>query len=58
MVIKNNYLTDEKIISLLAINNASAWEYVYNRYVLMMYGEVLRMTDNKTATENFLVKAL
>ncbi len=42
---------------MLVRNKATTWAQVYDNYAPMMYGIILKMTDDKTLSENILVAA-
>ncbi|MEO6231352.1 MAG: hypothetical protein ABJB11_05130 [Ferruginibacter sp.] len=50
-----NTYDDDKIILLLNEGNKDAWEYVYDKYSMPIYGKLLRMTSSKELAEEVLV---
>lgn len=50
-----NTYNDDKIILLLNQGNKDAWEYVYDKYSMPIYGKLLRMTLSNELAEEILV---
>lgn len=51
--------SDLQIISMLKVNNLSAWEHLYDNYAASMYGLVCTLTDDKAlAAEIFMAAFL
>lgn len=46
---------DDTIILLLTQGNKDAWEYVYDKYSMSLYGKLLKMTSSKEMAEEILI---
>ena len=57
MIVKNDIKSDVEIISMLRQGNRSAWEHLYNKYAAVMYGAILRFTDDQDLAEEILVES-
>lgn len=51
MLLNKKHLSSTGVISMVVHNNESIWEYVHHKYAPMMYGIILKMTDDKTIAE-------
>ncbi|MBA3704856.1 MAG: hypothetical protein H0W84_02835 [Bacteroidetes bacterium] len=54
MILSVHPISDSTIVSMLAENNSSAWEQLYDKHAPVMYGAVFKMVkDEKMAKEIF-----
>ncbi len=51
MILTSTYISDTTIVSMLAKNNLSAWEHLYDKYAPMMYGAIFKITGNAPMAE-------
>ncbi len=53
----NNHQIDAALIPLFAKNDPSVWEHIYDNYAPMMYGTILKLTQNEILAEELLEQA-
>lgn len=54
---RQKLISDAEIITMLEQNNLLAWEYLYDNYAPIMYGAILRVTDNEKLAEEILIQS-
>ena len=57
MTLNTDFKSDVEIMSMLREGKQSAWEYLYNKYAAMMYGAIMRFTDDEEMAEEILVES-
>lgn len=57
MTVNNDIKSDVEIMSMLRQGKRSAWEYLYNKYAAVMYGAIMRFTDDEELAEEILVES-
>lgn len=53
----NNHQLDAALIPMFAKNDPSVWEHIYDNYAPMMYGTILKLTQNETLAGELLEQA-
>ena len=56
MLTEQSLISDTELISMIEENNHSAWEYLYKKYNEVIYGAILRLTDNETIAKEILTQ--
>ena len=57
MLPSNNHQLDTELIPLFAQNDPSVWEHVYDNYAPLMYGTILKLTEDEAIAAELLEQA-
>lgn len=57
MTVSKTIISDADILMLIEQDNNKGWEYLYDKYAAMMYGAILRVTDNTVLADKILVRS-
>ena len=53
----NHTVSNAEILLLIAQNNDSGWSHLYDKYAPIMYGVILKVTDNDNIANEILIRA-
>ena len=57
MLPSNNHQLDAELIPLFAQNDPSVWEHLYDEYAPLMYGTILKLTEDEAIAAELLEQA-
>jgi len=57
MPLQSEILSGNQIVVVLQENNPLAWEHLYDKYALAMYGLICNLTEDKLLAEEIFMNA-